>query len=980
MAFQIDQVYSENPYADIVVYYAKVLGIDTVLKMKDVADQNETEESLKNADLYIACMEKTVVWDLFDEFPEEVLIKSGLTGQALVNALLNPASIPASKKDAVLENMRLYVIDNYEEKNNYYRMLQGLPPMGYENVYITDTSKVDDSIGLDISIPVHKQSPDMINILDRLGILDDMYEEDPENRGYLRYLKKKISPYSARKASAFYPLYVPTIDSTELSDEYKDRLEVNRRYALGALYSQAYKFESDYYDNFIAVFIILNTMIDMITRIQEFIARKEVFDIRTVRYIFESYGVTFFPEIPLKYQIRMVKNLHFLLKYKSTAKCMVDICSLFGFDNIEIFKYYLLRNRKKTGPDQYSFTGDDTKDFELKFVKIPIDEEMDDYIRDPSYQMKYDEITAGDPTWDGGLDHDYVKRMHQGLEFNYTRTKYLSVDAVYDLAKIAIQQSYFFNMLYDDVEVEDLIKVDIPYLADAPVEISDLFTFLTALTFRYNKVSDSILDTSSKVLYVYGFNFKADLAELGELFRIFNAARVRTEDPEDKKMSFSAILKAKDALDSFMLPTDQIPSFNQLMMIFKNNLDIREVLVYGMKHADNKRMYDTYKKLYDSLMIMELTTKHFADPETGELWRDESGDATYTEYLHHVNPTLYYKLIEIDMMDEQESRIQYIANLIDSIVFALEQYIDTDEFEGIFHGLPAVSADAVKEYIKMVIDFYKSYKVHFLGVNTLYTFDDDFEGWVRIIDDALLKRMFWKDDVVPVIDQIAAQLNRITQVDPVTIRERIHMDIKTWRYLDAVDRLIISDDHTHIVRLPRDEKYEILDMKESLIRIAPNDKIPLLDARKSITVRLHVDDYVAVKDFCYFSEYPADGNVYYSSAEDQASVVSDGGLTSINTSVTILRFDNLSCEKGATITEAINTEKDTLDGSTIIKCTLNRLEIDSSIADIEVNISGKIEYNSSTGIYTIVITNASDMIPWMGSAEVYVFTTTAYVE
>ena len=66
MAFHIEQVYSENPYADLVVYYAKVLGLDTILKMKDVADQNETEESLKNADLYIACMENTAIWALFD--------------------------------------------------------------------------------------------------------------------------------------------------------------------------------------------------------------------------------------------------------------------------------------------------------------------------------------------------------------------------------------------------------------------------------------------------------------------------------------------------------------------------------------------------------------------------------------------------------------------------------------------------------------------------------------------------------------------------------------------------------------------------------------------------------------------------------------------------------------------------------------------------------------------------------------------------
>ena len=287
MAFKIEQIYSENPYADIVVYNAKLLGIDTVLKMKDVADQNETEESLKNADLYIACMDGTAIWELFDGFPEEVLRQSGLTGQSLVNAMINKETIPDSMRQTVLDNEKQYVISNYEELNNYYRMLQGLPPVGYTDVYVTEDelatipASLIDSI--DMSTPVHEMDDSTLGILDAYDVLDAMYENDRDNRAYLRYVDKKISPYAARKASAFAPLYVPTIDSTELSDEYKDRLDINRRYAITALYSQAYKYESDYYDNFIAVFIIINTMVDMISRIQEFIARKEVFDLRTCR-------------------------------------------------------------------------------------------------------------------------------------------------------------------------------------------------------------------------------------------------------------------------------------------------------------------------------------------------------------------------------------------------------------------------------------------------------------------------------------------------------------------------------------------------------------------------------------------------------------------------------------------------------------------------------------------------------------------------
>lgn len=851
MAYNVKMVYSENPFADIVIYYAKVLGLDTVLKMKDVADQNETEESLKNAERYIACMDNTMIYDLFEDFPEEVLIKSGLTGQALIIALMNPKKIPERLKETVFKNMKQWVIETYEEKNDYYRMLMGLPPMGYTGTYLPEETVLN--IEYDYSKPIHLQSDEMIMYLDKQGILEEFYQEDTKNRGYIRYLDKKIPPYAARKASAFTPLYIPKIDATEVMDEYRDRLEINRRYAITTIYSEAYKYESDYFDNFVAVFILLNTMVDMISRIQEFIARRDVFDIRTCRYIFESYGVTFFPEIPLKYQIRMVKNLHTLLKYKSTAKCMVDICSLFGFENIKIFKYYLLRNRKSDGEGHYSFTGNAEEDYTFKFVKIPIDEPMDDYIRNPSYQMNYDEITLGDTSWDGGLRHEDVRYAHKELEFNYTRTKYYSIEVVYDLAKIAIQQAYFYNMLYDNVELEKLIMLNVPILSSKPLNVADIFTFLTALTYRYYRLSDNILDTSTKVLTVYGFNFKANLEELAALFDQYNHYRLyNTEESEALKLAFEKIRIAHQALMDFKCPTDQIPSFKQFMNIFRNNLDVRDVLVNGMRNADQKRMYDIYKTLYDSLMTIELTMDHFANPDTGELYRDVNGEATYTEYLRNAAPDLYYKLVEIDMMDDKNSKEQFIANLIDSATYVLEEWIDSDEFESIFHGLPVVSADAVKQYIKTIIDFYKSYKIHFLGVNTVYTFDDKWEGWIRIIDDFVLNRRFWKDDVIQMVDLIADQINTITKVDPVTIKERIYLDISTWRYYDFTDRCWIREDWSKWAKLPADDSIGVTDDHRRVwVVTIPDDKIPMLDIIGDRMTRLTLSDHIGPRDVAY---------------------------------------------------------------------------------------------------------------------------------
>ena len=98
MSITLDMVYTDNPFVDIIVYKTKILAMGTVLKMKDVADQNETLESLQNAEQYMACMEGTYIWDIFDSFSEDVLRKSGLTGSSLSSALIDKNTIPRNMR------------------------------------------------------------------------------------------------------------------------------------------------------------------------------------------------------------------------------------------------------------------------------------------------------------------------------------------------------------------------------------------------------------------------------------------------------------------------------------------------------------------------------------------------------------------------------------------------------------------------------------------------------------------------------------------------------------------------------------------------------------------------------------------------------------------------------------------------------------------------------------------------------------------
>lgn len=780
MSFEIKKIYTDNPYVDEMVYYTKLMGIDTVLKLQNLADSYETAESIKKADLYIACVEGTVIFDILPYVTEASLNAVGIVVPLLVKlCLANKENVPKDKRADVTKAFAEEYIANYEDLNQYYRALHGLPPVGKED-YIEEWLPPD-GVSIDLSKPVHLMNQNEINILDRYDVLEDLIDEDPTNREYMRHLgKKKIDYYTARRAYRFDVLYLPSIDSDAIYKMYKDKLELNKMYALRAVYSEAYAFNSDYYDNFISTFIVLMTIIDIISRVQEFIARKEIFDIRSVQYIFKSNGIPFYPEIPLRYQISMVKNLHTLLKYKSTKKCMIDICKLFGFENIKIFKYFLLRDRKvdlRTGEYIYKYDEEGNEiidqEYELKFLKVPLEADIDDYIRVATNYQDYDEVVDLDATWDGGLDHQHLISQILAEEFNFTRTKFISIDTVYDIAKMSMQNTYFFNFLYDNVDLEENLRVTVPFINSAKqYKIADLFTFLTALTYYYNDIKDTIVDTPTKALYVNGFNFKVDLAAL--------ATYVTGKHETSLNIPKSVRDDALSIIDDFIIYDTPIPSIAEMMEMYTNNLECLDRINKGMITADNKQIYDLYKKLHDSMMTVQLTLDYYKNPETGDFYRDAYGDATFTEFLMRKEPDLYNLLLSCMDFEDAASRNQYIANVIDSITWSLEEHISQSEFEGIYANLPAVSAEVVKSYISKVINFYKSYKIDFLGLNTIYTFDDKNTGMIVIMDGASLDRYFQKHEYAHIRENFVKMHTDMTKQDYVKLFDTVFLNIDTW--------------------------------------------------------------------------------------------------------------------------------------------------------------------------------------------------------
>lgn len=830
--YNIEKINTDNvPILDELVYNLKKAALNSVVKDQEEADKYETVDSIRSADIYLACIEQRANFHMF-KFTYEDLQSVGVPDYIMIECINDNTKIPEKFRNALTNNAIPKYINSYNELNNYYRKLNGLPNIGQKGLKIPQ-EYIPKEINIDTTKYVHEMSKTDLDLLFAFNIIDKLLEEFPEHQ-YLKYTgSRKISIYQARIANKFELLYIQDDIPKEVLNRFKDKYELNRVYTLKVVYNEAFKLGSDYYENFIAMFIMVQTIIDILCELPDFIIKKELFDIRTIELLFLSNGVDFFPEIPMKYQLAMIKNINTLIKYKSTNKNIVDICSLFGFENIEVFKYYLLKDRKvdKMGNFEFNYSKDengndileDINNYDLKFIKVPIDDNADDYLHQKNNILDYDEVVVDDIYWNGDLPHEIVKKSIIDREFNYLQSKYLSIDTIYSLTELSFQMTYFYNMLFDDVKLEEQLTLKIPSInINVEFKFIDIICYLYSLMYEYNGLEDSIMDTQTKVLSIRGFNFKANMAELATYV---------------KEQGFTM---EELGVDNFIIPEKAILSYNQLMHIFTNNKKIYDHIVKQLYNADNKKIYDIYKKLYDSLMVMELNMEFFRK-------KDGTIATSYTDFIHDRDIILYNSLTAIQNTKKEELKKQRITEVINDCIYVMEQYIDSEDYKFIFSNLPTVSAEAIKGYIFKVINFFKSYKVDILGINTIYKFDDKLENKITMIDRVIFDYIYNKEDVIDLIEKLYNK-SILTKEDRIQIIEQIYKEVTYWVELLCEDSIDLEEKIKEIkISLYKEDSSEITEEKEIKCKVR---KILYLDfiEKYNLVSKINKKEIILMKD------------------------------------------------------------------------------------------------------------------------------------
>lgn len=752
------KIYTSYPLMDEIVFNCKLILDGIVVKNEYVAHNFEDETTLYDQEVLFKCKNQSYI---FETLPinYDMLIAFGYNNEEAKQYMKDKDTIPEEDRDSLVVFGMQYLIETYEEKNKYYRSLMGLPEYGTDryNYYIAPTDLPSDFeiSSVDFTLPIHEQPSIVISALRSNGRMNEIIEANRSfNYSYLRFLDDlALDPYVCRKAGKWDILYIP--DANELvKSRFQEIYEIDKQIYLKNAYQTAYAFRSEYYDHMLIFMLLCQTLTDMVSDTPEWYIRKDIFDIRTVQFFLESYGIPFYEQIPLKYQIRIVKNLNNLIKYKSTQRNFEDIINIFNLRETNIYTYYLYKKRKTDSQGHYIEDPDLEKMYDLLFIEVILGDTYDNYIKNLNYRNPYDEITLTDEYWDGTDDHDKVKRQILEREFTIEPTKYLTLKADVNYIDFQRQLIYMMGLIVDSRVDNNDLTVGVPSIYEGvPFKLTDLFLFicllnnlemdLSQLIIRPEDVEEEktiVIPDYEPVLggndwwlrevfpelfinyeyRVFGFNPEADLNKVNE---VINRKWTNFEEKTYSLADFGC--------DTFIVPNMEITTFEQLCDIYETNMKCYDKLNDIICHlSDNE-----FELLLAKYIYRELFTKEFD-------YTTYNGYTNLDDVLRGRNYILWSFYKGLTIISDKESRNRDIQSVLNDIVLALEYYLDRDSLDYFFSFASTANFTSIIKYIYLMCNTFKSYKAHFIEPTIRYKFlyPDVLAGNYAEIADSIINR------------------------------------------------------------------------------------------------------------------------------------------------------------------------------------------------------------------------------------------------
>lgn len=830
------------------------------------------------------------------------IVTSKEMNDILIDYRNDPTKLTDAHKGKLLIQRREREINNYVEENNYYRCLNGLPNIEDTEVELVNLKNpkflyVPDNYCEEYSIskfvPIHeieyKYGEYYISLLEGLGVVSQMVQDNPDKE-YLKYIgSHRIPVYEARKAKNFSILYV---DKTTVRDstmkQFLQIYESCRNYFISTAYIYEYRQVLDYYDNFIALCIFVMTVQQLSIRAISNAVDREFYDEYSVQLLYETYGVPYNGKIDQTTQQQIIQNLNLLVQNKATDKVLIDIASLLGFSNAEIYNYYLVKERSfdtngrpivKTRENFNSATGryetgyDYEAMYDIHFQKVKLGEtNIFQSITDPRNRVSYDDVTFYDPFW-WEDDTELYKEVWE-TEYNTIETKYLGMTLPYRLTEMIFQSVILLQIILDKYkEIWDLM-VELPKICDGKISLVDTVILLCALFSKKYNITGEITQLPSKVINVLEV-LDQDINkeyEYGEVLR-FDFIDFDPSNPDDpvtklqkylierKYMDLAAVKELrKEAFTDEDKHHDVDPNhtFNPFKLVKYTESDeewqklcgyLRILFIDSTATKNDKitainEIYTNVKQLYQMISYRMGTTNNYREYYALKKFYDtifysrnsydvfKVKDKTTNKEIMPKTFLEYLKYKNIQLYNFVNNVDEdLIYSYIDHIIYKIEDIINDLGYLYIKND----GYSPLEDLLRQLIIFFKSYTTDVVNISSVLIVDTRLDNILRFIDhpSSISKKIAMKDMISGMGYADFMKLFKVS----FNIK-----DIITFNDIPAIQsRVLLGKDIDENLRLSDDSKVnKTIELKEDIVR--------LCDEYGGMKAYIHDDDTIKFTD------------------------------------------------------------------------------------------------------------------------------------
>lgn len=514
--------YLYDPESSLVKYDRNYISSPFVYEKNSLNEYILVDNYLEDRDCYIYYNTNIETYRLVRVFNDRA-----------INLITNKkATISDAYKDSVAIVMNRYIINKYcphkddprwsitrydGEVNNYYRELNGLPP-----IYTTidqpkiDRLKIDPYYtGTDINPYVYDLSDSEIEYLEDSGILDEIKAQNLD-KGYLWHLgKKRIDVIEAREAQAFDILYLGNYSNKNTYQMFMEAYSNSRDYVMQRHYQPEMFDVNAYYGSYVALTILVHALDMCFSRSGDVLTHKLYYDYYTVQMILKSYGFEHtFDQIPLAYRKEVAKNIELLIQNKGTDAIYELVYKIFNVNEIEVFKYFFRKQWLTDENGNYLVDSNGDPIYDLFMAQSPIDSDnvVNDII-DPANRVEYDDITGLDKYWGVYEKDENIKNDLLEYPFNYMNSKYITVNNLISLTELNFNASYLLNYIAECIG-DQIMKIDIDGFSE-PKSIKDLVIALFAIQSKRYGYDGNIPSDVISVASIMKFDVNREITGIG---------------------------------------------------------------------------------------------------------------------------------------------------------------------------------------------------------------------------------------------------------------------------------------------------------------------------------------------------------------------------------------------------------------------------------------------------------------------------------